>query len=85
MVNELTVIVHFALHSVTDIFLHNITHSSFNKSVAWIKYGVPLGLKVIAWLSIKYNERNCNVYLGKVCVQTYTMKSRANEPTFFEK
>ena len=45
-------------------------------------YGVPLGLKLIAWLSIKYNERNRNVYLGKVCPQMYTMKSRANEPTF---
>ena len=81
MVNEITFIVHYALHSITDIFLHKITHSSFNKSFAWIKYGVPLGLKVIAWL-MKYNERNRNVYLGKVCAQMYTMKSRANEPTF---
>ena len=32
--------------------------------------------------SIKYNERNCNVYLGKVCAQMYTMKTRGNEPTF---
>ena len=80
--SEITVIVHFALHSITDIFLHNITHSLFNKSVTWIKYGVPLGLKLIAWLSIKYNERNRNVYLGKVWAQMYTMKSRANEPTF---
>ena len=79
MVNGITVIVHFALHSITDIFLHNITQSSFNKSVAWIKYGVPLAKKVIAWLSIEYNERNCNVYLGKVCVQMYTMKSHTNE------
>ena len=37
---------------------------------------------MIAWLSIKYNERNRNVNLGKVCAQMYTMKSRANEPTF---
>ena len=41
-----------------------------------------LGLKMIAWLSIKYNERNRNVYLGKVWAQMYTMKSPANEPTF---
>ena len=33
-------------------------------------------------VSIKYNERNCNVYLGKVCAQMYTMKTRGNEPTF---
>ena len=32
--------------------------------------------------SIKYNERNRNVYLGKVCAQMYTMKTRGNEPTF---
>ena len=32
--------------------------------------------------SIKYNERNLNVYLGKVCPQMYTMKTRGNEPTF---
>ena len=32
--------------------------------------------------SIKYNERNHNVYLGKVCAQMYTMKTRSNEPTF---
>ena len=32
--------------------------------------------------SIKYNERNRNVYLGKVCTQMYTMKTRGNEPTF---
>ena len=44
-------------------------------------YGVPLGLNIIAWLSIKYNERNRNINLGKVCTQMYTMKSRANEPT----
>ena len=37
---------------------------------------------MIAWLSIKNNERNRNVYLGKECAQMYTMKSRANEPTF---
>ena len=37
---------------------------------------------MIALLSIKYNERNRNVYLGKVCAQMHTMKSRANEPTF---
>ena len=37
---------------------------------------------MIAWLSIKYNERNRNIYLGKVCTQMYTMKSRANGPTF---
>ena len=24
----------------------------------------------------------CNVYLGKICAQMYTMKRRANEPTF---
>ena len=82
LVSEITVIVHFALHSITDIILHNITHSLFNKSLAWIKYGVRLGLKLMAWLSIKYNERNRNVYLGKVCAQMYTMKTRANEPTF---
>ena len=80
MVTEIAVIVHFALHSINDIFVHNITHSSFNKSVASIKEGLPFGLKVIAWLSIKNNERNRNVYLGKVCAQMYTMKSRANEP-----
>ena len=34
--------------------------------------------------SIKYNERNRNVYLGKVCAQMYTMKTRGNEPTFSE-
>ena len=68
---------------ITDIFLLKRTHSSFNKSVAWIKYGVALGLKMIAWLSIKYNERNRNVYLGKVCAQMYTMKRRANEPSFY--
>ena len=84
MVNEITVIVHFALHSITDIFLHNKSHSSFNKSVAWIKYGVPPGQKVIAWLSIKYNKRNRNVYLGKEWAQMYTMKSRANELTFLK-
>ena len=33
-------------------------------------------------VSIKYNERNCNVYLGKVCAQMYTMITRGNEPTF---
>ena len=32
--------------------------------------------------SIKYNERNRNDYLGKVCAQMYTMKTRGNEPTF---
>ena len=32
--------------------------------------------------SIKYNERNRNVYLGKGCAQMYTMKTRGNEPTF---
>ena len=32
--------------------------------------------------SIKYNERNRNVYLGKVCAQMYTMKTRGNETTF---
>ena len=32
--------------------------------------------------SIKYNERNRNVYLGKVCAQMYTMKTRGYEPTF---
>ena len=32
--------------------------------------------------SIKYNERNRNVYPGKVCAQMYTMKTRGNEPTF---
>ena len=32
--------------------------------------------------SIIYNERNRNVYLRKVCVQMYTMKTRGNEPTF---
>ena len=32
--------------------------------------------------SIKYDERNRNVYLGKVCAQMYTMKTRGNEPTF---
>ena len=32
--------------------------------------------------SIKYNERNRNVYLGKVCAQMYTMKTRGNESTF---
>ena len=31
---------------------------------------------------MKYNERNRNVYLGKVCAQMYTMKKRGNEPTF---
>ena len=62
--------------------IHNITHLSFNKSVAWIKYGVPLGIKLMAWLSIKYNEHNRNVNLGKVCAQMYTMKTRANKPTF---
>ena len=31
---------------------------------------------------MKYNERNGNVYLGKVCAQMYTMKTRGNEPTF---
>ena len=31
---------------------------------------------------IKYYERNRNVYLGKVCAQMYTMKTRGNEPTF---
>ena len=45
---------------------------------------VVLGLKLIASMSIKYNERNCNVYLGKVCAQMYTMKTRGNEPTFLE-
>ena len=64
------------------MILHNITHPSFNKSVAWIKCGVPLGLKLIAWLPIKYNERNRNVYLGKVCAQMYTMKTRGNGSTF---
>ena len=43
---------------------------------------MPLDLKLIACLSIKYNERNRNVYLGKVCAQMYTMKMRGNEPTF---
>ena len=42
-----------------------------------------LGLKLMAWLSIKYNERNRNVYLGKVCAHMYTKKTRANEPIFF--
>ena len=32
--------------------------------------------------SIKYNERNRNVYLGKVCAQMYTMKTRGNKPNF---
>ena len=32
--------------------------------------------------SIKYNERNRNVYMGKVCAQMYTMKTCGNEPTF---
>ena len=36
----------------------------------------------LAEVSIKYNERNRNVYLGKVCVQMYTMKTRGNEPNF---
>ena len=50
-------------------------------------FGVPflspsLGLKLIAWLPIKYSERNRNVYLGKVCAQLYTMKTRGNESTF---
>ena len=37
---------------------------------------------ILAEGSIKYNERNRNVYLGKVCAQMYTMKTRGNEPTF---
>ena len=77
--SEISVIVIFANHS---IFLDNITHSSFNKSVAWIKLVVPISLRIIVWLSIRYNERNRNVYLGKICAQMYTMKRRANEPTF---
>ena len=38
----------------------------------------------LAEVSIKYNERNRNVYLGKVCTQMYTMKTRGNEPTFLK-
>ena len=33
---------------------------------------------------IKYNGRNRNVYLGKVCAQMYTMKTHGNEPTFLK-
>ena len=36
----------------------------------------------LAERSIKCNERNRNVYLGKVCAQMYTMKTRGYEPTF---
>ena len=32
--------------------------------------------------SIKYNERNRNVYLGKVCAQMYTMKMRGRNQLF---
>ena len=34
--------------------------------------------------SIKYNERNRNVFLEKVCAQMYTMKTRGNEPTLWK-
>ena len=57
--SEISVIVIFANHS---IFLDNITHSSFNKSVAWIKLVVPISLRIIVWLSIRYNECNRNAH-----------------------
>ena len=36
-VSEITGIVYSVLNSLNDIILHNITRSSFNKSVAWPK------------------------------------------------
>ena len=43
-------------------------------------HGVLLGLRLIAWLFNKI--LCCNVYLEKKCAKMYSLKSRANEPTF---